>query len=147
LSIKELLAEGGGLLVILLTLIQIAPVKINPWSYLAKKIGRALNTDTLDRVAKVEAQLNDVSKQLSTMREEEAERNAVDCKTRILRFGDEILHGMEHSKEHFTQILRDITQYEQYCEDHPKFPNNNTVITSQVIKDTYRKRWDEHDFL
>jgi hypothetical protein len=81
------------------------------------------------------------------MRNEEAERNAVECRTRILRFGDEILHEMEHSKEHFDQILRDITSYEHYCNSHPNFPNNNTVITTQIIKDTYRKRWDEHDFL
>jgi hypothetical protein len=146
LSFDEILLGGGGLLVIL-TLIQISPLKIDPWSTLAKAIGKAINADVLERVNSFEKKLDDVSTKLENMRNEEAERNAVECRTRILRFGDEILHGMEHSKEHFTQILRDITQYEQYCEDHPKFPNNNTVITSQVIKDTYRKRWAEHDFL
>lgn len=145
-SFDEILLGGGGLLVIL-TLIQISPLKIDPWSTLAKAIGKAINADVLERVNSFEKKLDDVSTKLENMRNEEAERNAVECRTRILRFGDEILHGMEHSKEHFTQILRDITQYEQYCEDHPKFPNNNTVITSQVIKDTYRKRWAEHDFL
>jgi hypothetical protein len=145
-SVKEVLWGGGGLLVIL-TLIQISPLKIDPWSALAKAIGRAINADVLERVNSFEKKLDDMSKQLDNMRNEEAERNAVECRTRILRFGDEILHEMEHSKEHFDQILRDITSYEHYCNSHPNFPNNNTVITTQIIKDTYRKRWDEHDFL
>lgn len=145
-SVKEVLWGGGGLLVIL-TLIQISPLKIDPWSALAKAIGRAINADVLERVNSFEKKLDDVSKQLDNMRNEEAERNAVECRTRILRFGDEILHEMEHSKEHFDQILRDITSYEHYCGSHPNFPNNNTVITTQIIKDTYRKRWEDHDFL
>lgn len=31
-TIKELLLGGGGLLLILMTLVQIAPIKINPWT-------------------------------------------------------------------------------------------------------------------
>ena len=37
-SIQEILASSGGALVILMTLVQIAPIKVNPWS---AKIGRA----------------------------------------------------------------------------------------------------------
>lgn len=39
-TIKELLLGGGGLLLILMTLVQIAPIKINPWSALAKQLGK-----------------------------------------------------------------------------------------------------------
>ena len=38
-SIQELLTGGGGLLVLALTVIQIAPVRVNPWSAIAKAIG------------------------------------------------------------------------------------------------------------
>lgn len=44
-SLKEILLGGGGLLAVLLTLVEIAPIKINPWSALAKAIGRAINAD------------------------------------------------------------------------------------------------------
>ena len=37
------IATGGGILLAVLTVIQIAPIKINPWSALAKAIGRAIN--------------------------------------------------------------------------------------------------------
>ena len=46
-TIQELLAGGGGLVLLLLTLVQIAPVKINPWSALAKTVGKAVNNELL----------------------------------------------------------------------------------------------------
>ena len=46
-TIQEILAGGGGLIVVLMTLVEFAPLKINPWSSLAKAIGRAINADMM----------------------------------------------------------------------------------------------------
>ena len=54
---------------------------------------------------------------------------------------------VRHTKEHFDQILRDITSYERYCDDHPHFENNTTVLTSQRIKDIYEDCLAKADFL
>ena len=59
----------------------------------------------------------------------------------------ETIHGVRHTKEHFDQILRDITSYERYCDDHPHFENNTTVLTSQRIKDIYEDCLAKADFL
>ena len=48
-TIAQLLTSGGGALFILLTLIQIAPIKVNPWTALARAIGRAINKDVLTK--------------------------------------------------------------------------------------------------
>lgn len=66
---------------------------------------------------------------------------------RILRFDDEIRHGEKHSKEHFDQIIEDIDKYEDYCRDHPKFPNNKVVFAIRNIKNVYQKCTDEGTFL
>ena len=42
-TLDELLLGGGLGLAAVLTLIQIAPVKIDPWSAIAKALGRAVN--------------------------------------------------------------------------------------------------------
>lgn len=47
-TLKDLLLGGSGGLFALLTILQISPIKINPWSALARSIGRALNKDVLD---------------------------------------------------------------------------------------------------
>ena len=139
-NIKELLTSGGGVLLILLTLIQIAPVKINPWSWLAKNIGKAINGEVVEKV-------DNLSTDIRNLRDECEEREATACRTRILRFGDEILHDVRHSKEHFDQILIDITAYENYCTSHPDFRNNVAVATIKRINQVYAQCIRDNDFL
>lgn len=144
-TLKEILECGGGGILILLCLVQISPLKINPWSAIARAIGRAINADIIQRMDEQDRKIGNLDKKIDDMREQEEEHNAVECRTRILRFGDEIIRGVVHQKEHFEQVLRDITNYAQYCDEHPKFSNHNTTITTQVIEETYRKRFEMHD--
>ncbi len=136
----EEIATGGGILLAAMTLIQIAPIKLNPWSALAKAIGRAINGEVITKVDRLE-------RELLGMKENLEERDAISCRARILHFGDETIHGVRHTKEHFDQILRDITTYERYCDDHPNFENNTTVLTSRRIKDIYEDCLKTADFL
>ena len=53
-SIQEILASSGGALVILITLVQIAPIKVNPWSAIGKMIGKALNGDVIAKLNEVQ---------------------------------------------------------------------------------------------
>ena len=121
------------------TLVQIAPVKINPWTWVARAIGRAINEEVIQKVDKLEG---DVRK----LKDHSEEHEAKSARIRILRFGDEIRHGVHHSKEHFDQILLDITEYDNYCKDHPRFKNNMTAITTSVIMQTYQECWKENKF-
>ena len=139
-SLGEILSSGGGAILILCTIIQIAPVKINPWSWLAKKLGRAINGEVIEKVDKL-------GEDVQSLRNVCPKIESVSCSTRIMRFGDEILHDIRHSKEHFDQILLDITNYEAYCEQHPKFKNNIAAATIQQIKAVYQKCLDENSFI
>ena len=91
--------------------------------------------------------MDQLERDLVAMKAAQEERDAISCRSRILHFGDETIHGVRHTKEHFDQILRDITNYEQYCEEHPHFENNTTVLTSQRIKDIYEDCLAKADFL
>ena len=55
-TLKEILETGGGVLLIVLTLVQIAPIKVNPWSVIAATLGRALNKDVIDLIEKGKAE-------------------------------------------------------------------------------------------
>lgn len=139
-DLKQLVTYGGGLAVILMTLIQITPIKLNPWSWLGRAIGRAINGELIEKVDKL-------AKDVQSIKEEDAEEWATLSRTHILRFGDELLHGAQHSKEHFDQILLDISKYEVYCETHPAYKNNIASATIKQIKHTYQKCLDENHFL
>lgn len=122
------------------TLLQIAPVKIDPWTWLARKLGQAINGEVIRRMEKLEQAVAEIQQRAE-------ERAAVSARIRILRFGDEILHGVHHSKEHFDQVLLDITEYEQYCRDHPDFANQMTVLTQKHIMETYSACFERQTFL
>lgn len=138
--LKEIGVYGGGGLAILLTLIQIAPIKLNPWSWLARTIGRAINGEVLKEVASLRA---DVKQN----KEDDDEQWVSLSRSHILRFGDELLHGVAHSQEHFDQILSDISKYEQYCEKHPNYKNGKAKATIKLINETYQKCLKENNFL
>lgn len=139
-TIGQLTLDAALIVAGLATIVQIAPIKINPWSRLAKAIGRALNGELIEKVEKLETDVGTINDKVD-------ESGAKTARARILRFGDEIIHGVRHSKEHFDDILDDITDYENYCETHPKFKNGKTGLTSNLIKDTYQKCLKEHDFI
>lgn len=139
-AIKETFLYGGGALLLLMTIVQITPIKINPWSWIGKVIGRALNGEVLSKV-------DTLSQDVKKIKEEDDEQWASLSRSHILRFGDELLHGVSHSKEHFDQILLDISKYEHYCETHPLYRNNIANATIELIKRTYQKCLDENNFL
>lgn len=125
-SLSELITGGGGVLLILLTIIQIAPIKVNPWSKIARSIGRAMNVEIMDK-------LN--------------ESEATDARYRIIRFDDEIRHHVKHTEEHFNQIMSDIDEYERYCSTHPDYKNSKAVMAIENVRRTYQKCRKENSFL
>ena len=133
----------GGLVsfaVLLSAFIEIAPIKINPISKMLAWVGVKINGEVITKVDKLETEVK-------AIQQADAERDAINCRARILRFGDEVIHGVRHSKDHFDQTLRDIDTYEKYCSSHPDFKNNVTGMTTAKIKDVYKKRLDQNDFL
>ena len=83
----EQIWSAGGLLIILSMIIQIAPIKLNPWTKILRGLGRLLNSEVVYLIN---------------------EREANSCRYRILRFDDEIRHKQKHTKENFDQMLEDI---------------------------------------
>lgn len=139
-TLEEIFAYSGGILFVLMTIVQVTPIRFNPWSWLGRTIGRAINKEVLDKV-------NKLAKDVETMKKEDAEEWASLSRTHILRFGDELLHGVQHSKEHFDQILLDISKYESYCNEHKDYKNNVATASIKYIKNTYQKCLDENHFL
>ena len=93
-SLKDILLNGSGLLVVLLTVIQITPIKVNPWSALAKCLGKAINADVLQKLQEVEDAQKETRKRLDAHIEVDNERNADGHRLRILQFSNELLRDI-----------------------------------------------------
>lgn len=136
-----------AVIVVALTLFEITPVKINPWSWIAKIIGRAFNGEIMKEIGHLKQEVKDIKTDVSDIREEAKEREATNRRSRILEFGDEILHEVDYSKEHWDSVLMDIGAYETYCDDHPHYMNHVAKATIRHIKDKYQKHLQEDSFL
>lgn len=121
-------------------MVEIVPVKINPWSWLAKRLGKAANGEVIAKVDSLSAALD---KHIA----DDEKRQAKGNREKILRFCDETLEGRRHSREHFDQVLEDITEYRQYCANHPEFPNDKATLAIERVEQIYRNCMEENDFL
>ena len=114
----ESLVNSGGfwaaVVFVVLTLIEITPIKFNPWSWFGKIIGKAFTGEVMKEmgtlkqdmgslrtdIGGLKQEVKDIKKDVADIREEAKEREATNRRTRILEFGDEILHDVDYSKEH-----------------------------------------------
>ena len=128
--------DSGGVvlwIVVLLSLVQVAPIRVNPWSWLAKQFGNAINGDLV--------------REVRDLRFEFDASLAGQARNRILRFNDELLRKEHHSKEFFDNILEDVDAYERYCSDHPKYKNSKAALAISNIRRCYEKCEADGDFL
>lgn len=85
----------------------------------------------LERIDAVEAKLD---KHIS----EEDKYKADLCRTRILRFSDELRRNIHHSEESFNNVLEDIDYYVAYCNEHSDvYINSKADAAIRNIKDIY----------
>ena len=100
---------------ILLSLIQISPLKLNPWDKLLAWFGRKLNGATIKKLEELQQQVRDMW--INTHRQS------------ILTFARECRADMHHDAEEWNHILSIADEYEVYCA-------KNTVSNGVVKADT-----------
>ena len=119
-TFKELVAQltvenvAAGI-AILLSLIQISPLKLNPWDKLLGWFGRKLNGTTIKKLEELQKQVRDMW--INTHRQS------------ILTFARECRADMHHDAEEWNHILSIADEYEVYCA-------KNTVSNGVVKADT-----------
>lgn len=157
-TLDEILKYSGGAILLLLTFIEIVPIKINPWSWIASKLGKALNKDLLQEMKDIQEShkkdQEENEKRLQAVENTQLEfekyckrDDAKTARRRILRCADELRMGIEHSQEFFDDILDDVSCYNNYCLENPDFKNMKAVVAIEFIKDTYQNCLKENKFL
>ena len=102
-------------IVLILSLIQIAPIKLNPWDKLFAWLGKKLNGATEKRLEELQKQIRDMW--INSHRQS------------ILTFARECRADMHHDAEEWNHILSIADEYEVYC-------LKNTVSNGVVKADT-----------
>ena len=144
LEIVSWLGLGG---IAVMSIVQIAPIKIDPWTWIARHIGRAINGEVMQSVNALASDVQELKDQRARDQEERKKDNAETRRTRILRFSDELRQNVRHSEESFNQVLEDIDSYRGYCADHPRYANTKAETAIRRIKEVYQKCLGDNSFL
>jgi methyl-accepting chemotaxis protein len=149
---------NGGIAIVgimgIMSLLEVSKIEINPWTYLARKFGNAINHDISEQIKEVNQRIDNVEssidevKRIQTDDESKAdEYRAITSRVRILKFNEELLRDVKHSKEMFDQVLEDVTKYTHYCNKHPNFENDKAVLAINNVRKCYEKCLEQHDFI
>ena len=133
------ISPGAGMFIVLavfLSLVQIAPIKINPWDTILGWIGSKIN-------AGVKKQLDAVSQQSNVQKEEFREFWIDYQREAILRFSRECSQDMSHSREEWNHILDIIKRYETFCSKH-EIANGVIEENSSYLRDLHKQLLQEH---
>ena len=132
---------------ILMTLIQIAPIKFDPWSKLARWIGKIFSGDLSKQIEKIDKKLDLVETRLN---EHIEESNTIDLRKRresILDFASAIAEGKRrYTKEQYEQMLSECDSYAEYCEEK-HFKNAVAEESMALIRHAYMRRLLNNSFL
>lgn len=145
-NIQEIIWGGGGALIVLLSIVEISPIKINPWTALAKWLGRAINADVMKEIEVLKASQTKTQERLEDHISANNEREADNCRARILRFNNELIREIPHTKEEFWDVLKDIDNYGRYCREHKNYENGRARHAIANINRVYDIRLEKHDF-
>lgn len=126
--------------------VQITPIKINPWSWILNHIGKMLNQGTNKKIDELSSKVNQIESNVDNLKTDRGRDKVLDARRRILRFSDECSRGLGHSQEYFNDILEDVSSYQKYCEENPKFKNEKAVFSIKIIEEDYENRLKNHDF-
>lgn len=133
------ISPGAGMFIVLavfLSLVQIAPIKINPWDTILGWLGTKIN-------AGVKKQLDAVSQQSNVQKEEFREFWIDYQREAILRFSRECSQDMSHSREEWNHILDIIKRYETFCRKH-EIANGVIEENSSYLRDLHKQLLQEH---
>ncbi len=133
--------------IVILVLWERSKLPGKPLTKLARAFGRSINGDIIEDMKEVKTELKNIKDKQNELEKKSDEKDALQARTRILRFNDELSNKIRHSEKMFDEALDDCTQYNHYCSLHPNFSNDRTHEAEANIKRVYHECLEQHDFL
>ena len=125
---------------ILCTIVQVAPIKINPWDFLLGWIGERFNSGINKRINEVNDRVNNLEKSIDNHIEKCDIEDWKKKRNYIIKFVNDGVNGARHTKESFENIIALCDEYEEYVKQHPNV--HNGVINDSIY--AIRTRYQEH---
>ena len=115
------------------------------WQWFSNR--HATNKDILKAVQNIEGKVATLEDRVEALQDDQERIQAEEARLRVIHYNGELMRDVRKTAEEYDSILSDIDKYEDYCDDHPKYPNNKALIAIDNIKRVYATCLRDHDFL
>lgn len=160
--------------ILAVTLIQVSPIKVNPWTAILGWIGKQLNKDVVKRLDVVESRFDSVDSHLealdvrldsveSRLDSVDSQVSSVDTRLTqhitdseladlearrksILDFASSVIRGINFHKEKFQYMLNQCDYYQKYCTEND-VKNGVAEASIAEIRRIYQLHLRRNDFL
>lgn len=140
--LESIVADRGPIFLFIfamMTLVEITPIKLNPWTSIFEWFGKKLNKEVITKIDKIETRLDAHIKD-SEQQELRARR------TSILDFSSSIIRGVNYHREKFDFMINECDQYEEYCKAN-NVKNGVAEASISEIRRIYQEHLRNNDFL
>lgn len=151
--LDESTMSHGFWLVLVLTIIQISPIKINPWSFAGKMIkkffcwlSKVSLAPVINKMDEIDKKVDKVQSEINVVKKEFEIKNANDWRWDILDFFNSARNGRPHSKEEWDHAIDQVKKYERHVETHD-IDNGVLEEASKWLRNEYHNHIDADDFL
>ena len=139
--------------VVTMTIIQIAPIKIDPWSWIFKMffkfvcwLSRMSLAPLITKMDEINTKVDSMQSEIEVVKKEFEAKNANDWRWDILDFFNSARNGRPHSKEEWDHVIDQVKTYERYVEIHG-IDNGVLEEASKWLRDEYHEHIRRNDFL
>lgn len=115
-----------------ITLIEVTPIKLNPWKWLFSHIGNML--------------VGDIQKDLQDLKNEFRENKVQNLRWNVLDFANSCRNGRKHSHDEWRHTISQLAEYEDYIEAN-KIPNGIFEEDAKYLREVYQELCKKNDFL
>ena len=125
------ISNFGIIILIILSFVQISPIKFNPYDKFFSWLRRKLLGDFDENIKDFRERIDSVWINFN--------------RQHILRFARECRQNIIHSRDEWRYVLSIANEYERYCHDN-KLTNGIIEAETEYIRDSYQKRIQDGNF-
>ena len=130
--LKDFVTSPSVVILGAITLFEVVPIKINPWSALFKWIGKTIN--------------GDLREELIELKTDFEKKKTEDMRWEILNFANTCRREQKHSKDEWRHVMNRLADYEEYTEQKG-ITNGVIEEDAHFLRELYHERNIKNDFL
>lgn len=127
-------------------LIQITPIKLNPWSALFKWIGDKVNHNLNEKINNLNKKMDVLTKDMDELSKQRKEDEKDRIRWEILSFANSCHNGCKHTKDEYLHIIELNDKYKKLLKE-TNDKNGVFEVEYEYIKQLYKEHQEKNDFL